>query len=333
MHDIHEIASICATWQNCPEKVVALVTLVECEGSSYRKVGARMMVLEDGSTVGTISGGCLEGDLAGKALSMAEIGEAFAIEAVDTRPVFGCHGVIRLFIENWQMRSNELNAVMTTVQTSLEQRKSVTLSTRYGASQPNRGTSLCEATNHSAPGMLVQKFGKKKRVIIVGAHLDAQPVIEQIQMLGWDAVQIIPGRQRNGWVCSDETVQTGGLTPDEIVHRFTPDEATAIVLMTHNLGRDVEFASRLLREPYLYIGMLGSRKRRSEVFDHLMDAHIEDVYEHMERLHCPIGLDIGSETSAEIALSIVSEIKAVFSEKGGGLLKFSDNPIHQEVSV
>src|SRR5437899_7287301 len=76
----------------------ALATLVRAQGSSYRRPGARMLICEDGLTIGSLSGGCLEEEVALRARGVLETGEPLLV-SFDTRKRFGCHGKIDIFIE------------------------------------------------------------------------------------------------------------------------------------------------------------------------------------------------------------------------------------------
>jgi xanthine/CO dehydrogenase XdhC/CoxF family maturation factor len=97
--------------------------------------------------------------------------------------------------------------------------------------------------------------------------------------------------------------------------------------MNHNFGRDLTSLDRLLPLRLPYLGLLGPRKRHAELIARLQDYRdFEPCW--LESLHAPAGLDIGSETPEEIALSIVSEISAVLAKRGAGFLRDRRNPIH-----
>jgi xanthine dehydrogenase accessory factor len=336
MFDINEMASVCRTYLEAPDAAIALVTLVEKEGSSYRLPGARMLVKRDGSVVGTISGGCLEGDLATLAQRMSREGRSESIEVIDTRPVFGCHGTITVFVETIASRRRVFDDWMNQLVEAIECRRFITLETRYRGGSNVLGTHLRELPQDSSnrEGCFIQPFGLRNRVAVVGAHGDVKPVLHLVRLLGWEAIQIVPGSQRRGWVGEDASgIRVEYFSPEELVAAIPPDGGTAMVVMTHNMGRDVSYAHALLKEPYPYVGMLGSFKRRNEVFEHLVAAGEPAVLETMDRLHCPIGLDIGSETQSEIAFSIVSEIKSVFSGCEGKQLKDKNTSIHPVVEI
>ncbi len=330
LHDPCEMAAIAGCYLKDPEAALALVTLVEKTGSSYRLPGARMLVRADGTTLGTISGGCLERDLAELAMQMEQDGQETAVKTIDTRPIFGCQGTITLFVERIRPRREEMDVTMLRLQEAFEHRQEISVVTFYRDSE-KQGTRVLfdKETQGRVEGMgFVQRFSLKKRLLLVGAHADIEPVIRIAQLLGWQCMQLVPGAQRSGWIAQTASTEVLHLDAFHVADQMHADAATAVVIMTHNLGRDLSYARHLLPLEFGYIGMLGSTKRRQELMHHLMELGDEQLILATEKLHCPIGLNIGSETSEAIALSIVSEIQAVFSGREGGKLRDVSLPIH-----
>ena len=114
-----------------------------------------------------------------------------------------------------------------------------------------------------------------------------------------------------------------------MTHLIETDNRTAVVLMTHNYNYDMEMLQMLSNKPLLYIGMLGPASRRDRIFSELKQKGIYLSEEVVEKVHGPAGLDIGAETSEEIALSITSEIMAVLQQKKPIHLKQRLAAIHQ----
>jgi len=98
--------------------------------------------------------------------------------------------------------------------------------------------------------------------------------------------------------------------------------------MTHNYNYEVEFLKELLPVQPPYIGILGPKKKLERILDELEESGTTITQRNLEAIHGPVGLDIGSETSEEIALAIAAEIKAVFSERNGYPLKYKTTVIH-----
>jgi xanthine dehydrogenase accessory factor len=99
------------------------------------------------------------------------------------------------------------------------------------------------------------------------------------------------------------------------------DDRTAAVVMTHNYARDLVLLGALLASPVRYVGVLGPRSRTERL---LQDLGLPDE----ERLHAPVGLDLGAETPAEVALAIAAEVRAAFAGRPGGALRGRRGPIH-----
>jgi xanthine/CO dehydrogenase XdhC/CoxF family maturation factor len=105
---------------------------------------------------------------------------------------------------------------------------------------------------------------------------------------------------------------------------------SAAVVMTHNYLHDLEVLRKLLPSPVKYIGLLGPRKRAEKLLRQLAVDGATLTGEQLARLHAPVGLDIGAETSEQIALAIVAEIQAALTGRYGGMLKSRERPIHRE---
>src|SRR5688500_19962596 len=93
-----EIRDIIHEWHRHHGEQLALATLVRAQGSSYRRPGARMLICPDGTTVGSLSGGCLEEEVARRAFEVMDAGTP-SLMSFDTRLRFGCHGSIAVFVE------------------------------------------------------------------------------------------------------------------------------------------------------------------------------------------------------------------------------------------
>jgi xanthine/CO dehydrogenase XdhC/CoxF family maturation factor len=116
----------------------------------------------------------------------------------------------------------------------------------------------------------------------------------------------------------------------EFVDRdFNITPYTACVLMSHNYEYDRDVLKKLLITPAPYIGILGPRKRFDKMLAEFKLQGIELTNEQLQRVHSPIGLDIGAEAADEIAVSIVAEIQSKFANRSGGFLKHNPQPIHQ----
>ena len=293
-----------------------LVTMVEKRGSSYRQPGARMLVRDDGTTGGSVSAGCLEEEIARATQPVHHDGTPRLL-MIDTRPHYGCPGQITLLME--ALHPDTGDALFAIVGEKILARQPFTITTEY-CDLTNRGplTRVMaddEPAARTRPGVLVQRIGRRPRLVVVGAGDDATAVAKAAMLARWDVHNVAP-----------EEVQ---FARAQLAAKFPPDDRTAIVLLTHNLGLDVACLSEVLPLPYSYIGVIGSVRRRNEIVQGLETTGNVEVLASIDGLYCPAGLDLGASDAGEIALSILAEIQCVWSGRGAGQLRERGEPIHQ----
>ena len=169
----------------------------------------------------------------------------------------------------------------------------------------------------------------RPRLVIFGAGFDVLPVMRLARNLGWHT-SVVDTRAR---VSSRERFHEADAVllsrPEDVLAQVTLSERTMVVLMTQHYLHDLELLRQLLPLPLCYLGCLGPKRRTERLLLELFDDDTRRAASELRRLHAPIGLDIGAETPEEIALSIVSEIKAEFSERSGGQLREREGSIHE----
>ncbi|MCB0646361.1 MAG: XdhC family protein [Saprospiraceae bacterium] len=170
-------------------------------------------------------------------------------------------------------------------------------------------------------------------LVIVGAGNDAIPLAEMAEIMGWDVV-VVDGRnhlaKQERFTPSCQIVVS---KPEQVLDRLRIDHRTAFVLMTHNYKYDLAMLKALSTREVNYVGMLGPKKKFDNMLADLNDEGHVIPDRVLSRIHAPIGLEIGAETPEEIALSIISEIKAVFGKAPGGFLRDKPGPIHHREST
>ena len=165
-------------------------------------------------------------------------------------------------------------------------------------------------------------------VIIIGAGNDVIPLADMADILGWETT-VIDGRanyakkERFASAC-----QVLVSKPEQVLDQIEIDERTVFLLMTHNYNYDKAMLKQLLQKNVTYIGMLGPKKKRERILDEFKDEGLVFTEQQLSVLHSPVGLDIGAETSEEIALSILAEIKAMFANKDVQSLRKIKEVIH-----
>jgi xanthine/CO dehydrogenase XdhC/CoxF family maturation factor len=164
----------------------------------------------------------------------------------------------------------------------------------------------------------VERLLPPLRLVVVGTGLIPTALTRVAQTLGWQTVLVDHREQPTE--ATPPGVQRVWAEPRHLAERVAIDARTAVVVVTHNLERDLDYLRALPRGRAGYVGALGSRGRAGKMHLALGDL--------ASGLHAPAGLDIGSETPEEIALAIASEIQAVTSGHGGGRLSTTQGPIH-----
>ncbi len=165
-------------------------------------------------------------------------------------------------------------------------------------------------------------------VVVIGAGNDVFPLVDMAEILGWDT-RVVDGRasyaSRDRFAKSCQVLVS---KPENVLDQIPVDQYTVFLLMTHNYNYDLAMLRALLRKKLMYIGVLGPKKKLDRMLNDLKTEGIQPTEEQMSFVYGPVGLDIGAETAEEIALSIIAEIKAVYSGKNGQSLRLSDDVIH-----
>jgi len=170
-------------------------------------------------------------------------------------------------------------------------------------------------------------------LIIIGAGNDVMPLAGMADILGWETT-VIDGRanyaKKERFVTACQVLVA---KPGQALEQIVIDEHTVFLLMTHNYNYDMAMLKQLLQKNVVYIGMLGPKKKRERILGELKDEGLTFTEQQLSVLHSPVGLDIGAETSEEIALSILAEIKALFAGKDVQSLRTINEVIHPRSST
>jgi xanthine dehydrogenase accessory factor len=171
-----------------------------------------------------------------------------------------------------------------------------------------------------------------QRLVVCGAGPDAEPLAATAHALGWSVVVVDdrPARLMRAHFPGAElvTAERPELTPKIV----DADERTFVVIMAHHLARDEAYLRGFLDSAVPYIGMLGPRGRSERLLQQIEDEGM-DVTAARERIHRPVGLDIGAEDPGEIALSVLAEIVAVRRGGRAGFLRDRDGAIHDSAGA
>lgn len=179
--------------------------------------------------------------------------------------------------------------------------------------------------------VFMEYFAPPVSLAIVGAGNDVQGLAQMAETLGWN-IYVVDGRpthaKKERFVSSCQVIVS---KPEAILENIPIDNQTAFVLLTHNYNYDLAVLRCLLQYPEIpYIGILGPKKKFNRMLDDLKTDGIEPDQDLMEKIYAPVGLELGAETPEEIAISILSEVKAVLSGVKGTSLREKKEPIHSK---
>lgn len=313
-----------------------LATLATVEGSSYRRPGARLLVMSDGTRLGSISGGCLEEDVLARARHVATTRQAETI-VYDTTSEndlvwgvgLGCHGVVRIVLEILTPRP----AWAAVLAENFAARRPTPLAVVHRADDPVRlGTRLASdlaATSARNHGVFHELVAPPTALFIFGAGDDAQPLARFASELGWH-VTIADPRTAFATAARFPTADTLVVSPAaDLADRAAPDAGALAVVMTHHYVHDLPLVRALLPRPLAYLGLLGPKTRSERILADIAAAGLVVTPEMRARLRAPVGLDLGADGPEPVALAILAEMQAALSGRDGRPLRERSRPIHE----
>ncbi len=350
---------------------MALATVVGVKGSTYRREGARLLIPSEGRPVGTISGGCLEGEVREAAAEVMASGEPRLMHfdlTADDEAVWGwglgCNGVVDVFLEPAEGAFETAGAIRRAV---AEQRDLVAVTViaaedgsparpgarmlvhASGATDGSLGEEAMdrEAVNEalralrdersrtlSVPGgveLFLEVLKPPIRLLVCGAGHDAVPLVRFAAGLGWQAEVVDDREQFLKPTRFPEAARFVRTEPVDAAAAAGADGRSHVVVMSHNFLRDKDYLRSFLGSPAPYIGMLGPNARLERLLATLRSEGFEPSPKDLQVVHGPAGLDIGAEGPEEVAWAIVGEVLALRNGRGGGFLKDRSGPIHDRV--
>jgi xanthine/CO dehydrogenase XdhC/CoxF family maturation factor len=325
----------------------AIATVAAVVGSAYRRPGARMLVAGDGSTMGGISGGCLDEDVRLRAIEGLRGRSILRVEydTSDTSEVglgLGCGGLIELFIRPfgpeeleqvsaarealsgpdtvgiaWRLEGSDQGEWAAGRRSEIHGPGSTTARAVLDAAFRNGGD---RPAAYSEGPWFIELLPPSPRLLVCGGGDDSLPLVELAARAGFDVVvldhrpsYLDPGRFPIG-------VRPVRCRPGE--SHGPPDEEREelVVVKTHSYEADRAWLEYFLDSRVSYIGLMGSKDRVSR---------LRAVAGSDTRVYGPTGLDIGGRGPEQIALSIVAELLAIRAGRSAGHLRDRSRPIHE----
>lgn len=336
-HEIKQLFQLAVQWQQVGKKSV-LVTVVDLEGTSYRRPGVRMLLNEVGEFFGAVSGGCIEKEIQRQAKSVFQT-DIPKMMTYDGRLRLGCEGILYILIEPLLL-SEEL---ISKFNNSLHNRLPFKTESYYIKSHGEYlglGTQLIfekqrfslqpdfKALEKENIHSFFQDFPSLFQLYIFGAEHDAVELCLAASKLGWEITIVADPSELK--TLDYFPGATRLITPHyKSIDTSLIDSQTAIVLMTHSFNKDVQYLLALKDSYPAYFGLLGSYHRSERILSKFLEYQPDISTEFLEQLHSPAGINIGAESSSEIAVSILAEILSVIRNQKPIPLRDKKGKIHE----
>jgi xanthine dehydrogenase accessory factor len=350
---VKEVLADIERWRARGEKF-ALATVVATRRSAPRPIGAKLAVSEGGEMAGSVSGGCVESDVYEHACEVLEGSRPQLLSyGIADELAFSvglpCGGEIDVFVEQAPEElverlvgivETEERAILFTVVEG-EPLGAELLVTESGERFGNGPEELAEHVDELLRGgrnrlldlgvdrmVFAEVYGPPPRLLVIGAVDTAEAMCLAAKQLGWHTIVA----DARGKFATKERIPSADelivAWPEDALAQVQPDYQTAVVVLTHDDKFDVPAIRGALATEAFYIGALGSWRNQERRRERLLAAGVEE--DELERVSGPSGLDIGADTPAETALSIMGEILATRAGREGGFLRLSKTRIHVE---
>jgi xanthine/CO dehydrogenase XdhC/CoxF family maturation factor len=325
-------------------RAAALATVIRVRGSAYRHAGAKLVVLDDGSYVGNVSGGCLEGDVRETALRVIATGTAErrsycggADEVFAWDLGVGCEGEVEVLIapvtddfeaEREAIAREEGFAVLTPITVN---DASPTRGAQGSARRLMTGAAATEWLTDGSRLVTIEDrewfvdiLTPPPRLVVVSGGDDAVHLARLADGVG---LRVVVADRRPGLLAPERfppSVRCVESDATQLAEHLVLTADDFAVVMTHHYGDDTAYLRTLLASPVRYIGMLGPRARTERILGVLRaEGPIDE-----SRIYGPVGLDIGTDGAEQVAVAILAEILAVRSGRAPRSLRERRAPIH-----
>lgn len=358
------LASLCNLHREDNSRA-ALATITRTHGSSFRHSGTHMLVWSDGDVVCELSAGCPQREIVERALEVILASRPRLVnynsESVfDVLMEMGCGGKLEVLIEPLSEFAGPVFA--RELQHCIDQRRKAWLATWFACEnsvipprrlvfegnrirhriyhnelddplllqsilqsildaideQSDRSETLRLPASHGAADVLIEPVPPPHALAIIGSGATPRALLSAADALGWHITLVDSSPERLRAAGMPPGLRRVCARPDNVREKLALDAFSSVVVMTHKLEQDIAYLDALRDTPAAYLGALASRERGSRIREALAGCYV----------HAPAGLDIGSETPAEIALAVVAEITAVLNRRSGGRLRDSGHSIH-----
>lgn len=336
----HELLRIIENYKIARDNLqkTVLATVVATKGSTYRRPGVRMLINENGSLTGAVSGGCVEKEVVRQAQNVFTTKKS-TILIYDGRYKLGCEGILYILIEPFEP-SGQLLQLFDKIIASRTVFKAEVI---YSLSE-NKGHTQFVFNEHKKmpvnlhvpeiklenPEIFSQNFTPVMRLLIIGAEHDAVQLCAMASLMGWEVWVVAPVNDPRNLLNFPGASQLLHAEPNSFETAII-DTQTAVLLMTHSFVRDLQYLNTLQATKPCYLGLLGPAKRREKLLNSFLEQFPDANTDFFESIHGPAGLHLGAETPQEIAVAILAEILSVTRNTKPFPLKNKKGTIHSNV--
>lgn len=298
-------------------KALALATIIHTIGSSYRKQGTQMIIAEDLSYEGALSGGCVEKEVLRQSQPVFASKDNVVFE-YDGRYKLGCNGRIYIVVE--YLNQDTFYKLSERIRHYHESRRSFALRIARTVAPEKAhiaydfGGELITISSRegTAEGWIDEDVVVRPQfqLVIIGGEYDSTALANMAANAGIRTFLIVKESLPHRL---SPRVSSMYVLPEVLSSRIRFDEQTAIVIMTHSLSKDMSYLKELMKVPSCYLGVLGPDHRKKTVLNDLMSMDENAFFEYqdkLEELRGPVGLNIGAVTPEEISVSILAEVIA-----------------------
>lgn len=300
-------------------KKLVFATIIHTIGSSYRKQGTQMIIAEDLSYEGALSGGCVEKEVLRQALQVFSNKENVVFE-YDGRYKLGCNGRIYILVEF--LEPDVLEQISGRIRKYHEIRKTILLHirkddalTKGSTSFSFNGAVIAISNTEGALQLEETEINPQQQLVIIGGEYDSVTLANVADQTGILTYLIVKETFIHHL---SKNVKVAFMKPEAMQQNIRFDDQTAIVIMSHSLSKDLSYLVELVKVPSAYLGVLGPKSRKEIILNDFMnysESLFLEYQDKLETLHGPIGLDIGGRTPEEISISIMAEVINVFNLK------------------
>jgi xanthine dehydrogenase accessory factor len=335
----HDVLEAARSWLDKDGRI-ALATVVGTWGSSPVGVGGQLVIAADGRFEGSVSGGCVEGEVIAEAEDILASGKPKTLDfgvADETAWQVGlpCGGQIKVFVERL-----EKTAGLPLIERALDartRRQGLVMRTRlsdghhelFGRDDKTIEPSIrhrldsgeSELQETAEGEIFLHAMVPPARVLIIGATHIGQMLAQLVKLAGYEVVVIDP-RTAFAAEARFPGIRLDTEWPQDAIPRIGLDPYAAVVALAHVGHIDDEALKLAMRSECFYVGALGSKRNHAKRTQRLADAGFGA--EEIKRIHAPIGLNIGAQSPQEIAISIMAEL--VLALRGPKVYKPADAP-------